>query len=237
MPHLIRDDDVYVLHLDDADGDGTGENVIGPPAVRQIGELLDEVAAADGASGLVTTGAGKFFSTGLDTAWVLQNVEQVDAYTQSVQELLARFLSFPMPTAAAINGHAFGAGALLAFAHDRIVMRADRGFLCMPGVTIGASYAPGSVRLVAAKVPAPINHEVLVTGRRYGGAVATELGIVHEAVAQDEVVPAATKWVREHGHLSGRTIGEIKASLHADVVDALRAEVSGVGDQAAIADS
>jgi enoyl-CoA hydratase/carnithine racemase len=42
----------------------------------------------------------------------------------------------PVPTVAAINGHAFGAGSMLAIAHDFRVMRVDRGYYCFPEVDI-----------------------------------------------------------------------------------------------------
>lgn len=235
MPHLTRDGAVFVLHLGDEGATDT-ENALGPRQVAEIDELLDEVLRSEGPAGLVTTGAGKFFSTGLDTGWVLENIDEVDTFTGSVQTLLARLVTFPMPTAAAVQGHAFGAGALVAIAHDHLVMRADRGYLCMPGVAIGASYAPGSVMLIAERLPRRPGHEMLVTGRRYGGTLARDLGVADEAVAADEVLPAAVTYARTHQDTRGRTLGEIKELRYAATVAALRAPVSGVRDQAAIAD-
>ncbi len=49
------------------------------------------------------------------------------SYIASVLEVMARVLVFPAFTVAAMNGHAFGAGAQIALAHDQRVMRADRG--------------------------------------------------------------------------------------------------------------
>lgn len=236
MAHLTRDDSVFVLHLGD-EGGGDDENVFGPPQVEAINALLDEVEASDGPTALVTTNEGKFYSTGLDTGWVLTHVDEVDPYIQSVQELLARILVFPMPTIAAVAGHAFGGGALFALAHDHVVMRSDRGYICMPGVTIGASYAPGSVMLVGDKVPARVDHEMLVTGKRYGGQQAHELGIVDAAATLDDVLPTALAYAHANKHTRGRTIGEIKASMYARTAAGLRATVSGVGGQAAIAEN
>ena len=56
---------------------------------------------------------GKFYSNGLDLDWVLAHPDQWSAYVADVQALLARVLALPMPTVAAVTGHAFGAGAML----------------------------------------------------------------------------------------------------------------------------
>ncbi|MBT0567079.1 enoyl-CoA hydratase/isomerase family protein [Williamsia sp. CHRR-6] len=227
---------MFVLHLGAVEVTDD-EHVFGPDQVAEINALLDEVEAGQGPAALVTTSAGKFYSTGLDTAWVLSHVDEVDPYVESVQRLLARILTFPMPTVAAVPGHAFGAGALFAIAHDHAVMRADRGYLCMPGVTIGASYAPGSVMLVADRVPVRVGHELLMTGRRYGGTEAAARGIVDAATPLDQVLPAALDHARAHQNTRGRTLGEIKASRYAATAAALRSAVRGVDGQAAIAGS
>ena len=48
-----------------------------------------------------------------------------------------------MATVAAVQGHAFGAGAMLATSHDFRVMRADRGFYCLPEVQLNMPFTVG----------------------------------------------------------------------------------------------
>ncbi|MCA1655018.1 MAG: enoyl-CoA hydratase/isomerase family protein, partial [Pseudonocardiaceae bacterium] len=129
MPTLKRDDDVFVLDL------GADENRFHPDWVQAMHTALDEVEQAVPRA-LVTTASGRFYSNGLDLDWLGQHGAELQTYVAGVQGLLARVLEFPAPTVAAIPGHAFAAGAMLAFAHDIRVMRADRGFFCLPEVDL-----------------------------------------------------------------------------------------------------
>ena len=54
---------------------------------------------ASGAHGLVTTASGKFYTNGLDLDWLGAHAEQTQQYVGRVQDLLARVLTLPMPTA------------------------------------------------------------------------------------------------------------------------------------------
>src|SRR5687768_9416644 len=103
--------DVAVLDL------GDGENQFSLEWLQDVENALDKVVGW-APTALVTTGGGKFYSSGLDLAWLMANPHEHDAYVARVHALLARVLTIGVPTVAAVNGHAFGAGAMLATAHD-----------------------------------------------------------------------------------------------------------------------
>jgi enoyl-CoA hydratase/carnithine racemase len=230
MPYVDRVADVFVLNLGDRDVDN-GENRMGPAWVADVEALLDEVEAATGPAALVTTATGKYFSNGVDLSWGAENLDQVNLFIGAVQSLLARVLTFPMQTVAALQGHTFGGAAFFAMAHDYRVMRADRGFLCFPGVSIGASYSPGTVRLVAAKLTPLAFHEALTTGRRYGGDDAATLGLVDSASAEDRLLDDAIARATELTGTRGSVLGDIKRTMYSDVVESLLAPVAGVEEQ------
>lgn len=221
MPYLERSGDVFVLYLG-TEGVRDEENAFHPRWLDEVGALLDEVEGSQGPAALVTTAVGKFYSTGLDTAWIAQNLEQLNSYMDRVHELFARVLTFPMATVAAMPGHTFGGGAILATAHDHQVMRGDRGFFCLPGITVGISYTPGSLELLTGRLPTRAAHAALTTGRRYGGTDAQALGLVDEVAAEGDVLAKAVGRAQGLVHTRGRTLGEIKNSLYAGAVAALR---------------
>jgi len=207
-------DDIAVLDL------GDSENRFSPDFLEQVGKHLDTVLA-EGAHALVTTATGKFFSNGLDLEWLGANGDRMQWYVGQVQGLLARVLTFPLPTAAAINGHAFGAGAMLAMAHDYRAMRADRGFFCFPEVDIRIPFTPGMAALIQAKLTPRAQVASMTTGRRFGGADAAATGLVDVSAAEDELLEAALGFVRPLGSKDTGTMGAIKNTMFAGAVTAL----------------
>lgn len=218
MPELSRVGDVHVLDL------GDGENRFVPDWLAGVEDALAEVLAAEPASALVTTATGKFWSNGLDLEWMAAHQDEVPAFVVRVQELFAQVLEAGIPTVAAIRGHAFAAGAMLAVAHDRIVMREDRGYLCVPEVDIRIPFTPGMTALLVDRLPRRSAHEAMTTGRRYAGPEALEAGIVHEVAADDAVLDRAVGWAQGQAGKDPGTLATIKRRMYASTLDALRAD-------------
>jgi enoyl-CoA hydratase/carnithine racemase len=215
---LRREGDVFVLAWNDG-----GDNRFRDEAIAGWNAALGEVEAAEGPKALVTTGAGKFYSNGLDLDWAFR--ERKDDFPDYVLEVLAilgRVLTLPCATVAAGNGHAFGAGALLLVAHDFRLMRADRGFFCMPEVDMKAYLHPGMTAVLAARLPAQTAHEVIATGRRFGGADARAAGIVEEALPEDALLPRAFALAGGLAAKAHPAMKRLKGDLYPHVLAALR---------------
>jgi Delta3-Delta2-enoyl-CoA isomerase len=217
MPTLHTDHPVHVLDL------GDDENRFAPSWLAAVHDLLDTVEGGTGAAALVTTARGKFFCNGLDLAWLSEHPGQAADYLRDGQLLLARLLTLPVPTIAAINGHAFGAGAMLALAHDFRIMRADRGYVCLPEVDLGIPFAPGMAALVQAKLTPSAAILAMTTGRRFDGPAAVEAGLADRAVEEAALVSTAAELVRPLAGKDRTTLGGIKATMFATAATALRA--------------
>lgn len=212
MVTFDRRDAVFVLTL------GDDENRFHPDRLAAINAALDEVEAADGPKAVVTTGASKFYSNGLDLEFMAAHPDAAEANLADVHALLARVLSFPAPIVAAVGGHAFAAGAMLTLAHDAVVMRADRGFWCLPEVDLGIPFTAGMNALIRARLPIATAHEAMTTGRRYGGDAAKTVGIVTATAGEGEVLNAAVALAAERAPKAGAVFGAIKARLYAEVI-------------------
>lgn len=210
-------DGIHVLRVQN------GENRFNPDTIAQWNEALDHVERAQPRA-LVTTGDGKFFSNGLDLEWAKRNEARVPELRRA-GELLVRLLTFPAITVAAVNGHAFAAGAILSLVHDFSVMRSGRGFFCLPEVDIEMAFSVSMAMIVRSKVPQPAAHEAIMTCRRYTAEEAAQAGIVSASAPEDQVLPRALELARKLGGKPPKTLGGVKRAMYHDVVAALAHEL------------
>ncbi|XP_051206688.1 enoyl-CoA delta isomerase 2, peroxisomal-like [Lolium perenne] len=182
---------VFVLTLT-----GDGEHRLGIPLMASIRSALSSVAAQAAQDGpgaaLVTVAEGRFFSNGLDIGWVGTSRARLAELINALRPLAADLLALPMPTVAAVTGHASAGGFLLALCHDYRVMRADRGVLYMSEVDLGFPLPPYFMALLRAKITATqALRDVVLRGARIRAPQAKEMGIV------DVVCPGAPETAAE----------------------------------------
>ncbi len=215
--HLEITDDIAVLNL------GDDENRFSPQWLETVNGFLDRVESGE-AKALVTTAEGKFYSNGLDLDWLAAHGDRGSWYVDQVQKLLARVLVAPVPTIAAVNGHAFGAGSMLAIAHDFRIMRVDRGYFCFPEVDIRIPFSDGMAKLIQAKLTPAAAVEAMTTGRRYGGDDAEAAGLVTATAPEDKVTSTAIDLVAPLKGKDPGTLQAIKSTMFAGAAAALRGQ-------------
>ncbi|MGZ8179285.1 enoyl-CoA hydratase/isomerase family protein [Williamsia sp. SKLECPSW1] len=214
MPYLTRSGDLWELYLGteghELDPDNP-ENRFSTAWLAGMEAALEQVEdAAQGA--LVITATGKFFSNGLEIAEV-SDPSTLDTYIDRVHAVYARVLTLPVATVAAVNGHAFGAGAMLAVCADHRIMRTERGFWSLPEVALGMPFPVGMASLLAQRLPESTRTEAMTTARRYGGADAAASGVVEEAVAVDDLLTRAREVAQSRVAVAGANLAGIKRTM------------------------
>ncbi|MBW2390006.1 MAG: enoyl-CoA hydratase/isomerase family protein, partial [Deltaproteobacteria bacterium] len=221
MIDLSREGDVFVLRMQHE------ENRFDADFIDGWNDALDRVEKADGPKALVTTGSGKFYSNGLDLDFMQSEAAGgPGVYLARVLAIMERVLFFPAYTVAAINGHAFGAGAQVALAHDARVMRSERGYFCMPEIDMGAPLHPGMTALIQARLPHQTAHEVIVTGTRYGAQAALERKIVDEVAPEADVVSRAVAIAAGYSGKAHPVMSTLKRGMYPATAEALHEELS-----------
>jgi enoyl-CoA hydratase/carnithine racemase len=216
LMRLERDGDVFVLHLTHDD------NRFNPDSDAEWNEALDEVEASAGPAALVTTGTGKFYSNGLDLDRLTGGgTTPLLEYIPVMLRLFARLLRLPVVTVAAINGHAFAAGAMMTLTHDFRVMRRDRGYWCLPEADLGMPLSPGMNDLIAARLSPQVAHEAIVTAKRYPAEQAEATAIVDEVADEDEVLERAVARAATHAAKDRGAIVALRTRLYGEVIATL----------------
>ncbi len=217
MIDLDREGEVFVLTMDD------GENRWNTTFVRAFSAALDEVEASTGPAALVTTSSSpKFFSNGLDLEWRQTEGEHRggdrDAFGVEFMALMGRIITLPIPSIAAINGHAFGAGFMSALCHDQRFMRSDRGFACANEVEIGMVIPPPELALFKHKIPAHAFFETVQLARRWTGPDAMAAGFVQQVEPLETLNESAIRRAAELARLGANreVYGRMKESIYGE---------------------
>ncbi|HPI94541.1 MAG TPA: enoyl-CoA hydratase/isomerase family protein [Deltaproteobacteria bacterium] len=195
LVEIALDGQVAVLTLNN------GENRFNKTFIEAFQGGLDEIEHDTGANALVVRSAHeKIFCNGIDLDWLMPMAQAGDtqgmkAFNYALSGLLRRILLYPMPTVAAINGHAFAGGAIMCCCFDFRFMRSDRGFFCFPEVDLGIPFWPSMVAMVKKAVPAYKLDEMFYLGTRLTGSQCEEHHIVVKACPESELMPAVMSFI------------------------------------------
>ncbi|MBK5288485.1 MAG: enoyl-CoA hydratase [Acidimicrobiia bacterium] len=211
MPvHLERHDRVAVITLDDPER----RNAMTAPLVAEILTTMDALDADPEVGAVVVTGAGPAFCSGADVN-ALKAMADGTEEPADVRDIYAGFLRIldsPLPTIAAVNGPAVGAGLNLALACDvRIASTSaifDARFL-----RIGIHPGGGNTWLLDRAVGPQTTAAMNLFGARIDGRRAAEVGLAWECVADDALLPRSIEMATRAGEVARELSVRTKATL------------------------
>ena len=158
------------------------------------GAVMEQLRTDPHVRAVVVTGEGSAFCSGGDVTWIASMGSEPGA---AVDLLRTRMLPFyrtwlavrdlEVPTIAAVNGAAIGAGLALALACD-LRYAADDAKLAMPFTALGMHPGMASTYLVQEVAGLAVAREMLLTGRIVTGAEAVGMGLVNRAFPRAEVL-------------------------------------------------
>ena len=202
-----------------------GENRQNLEFAKGMIKLFDEILADnDIYSMIITSSDEKSFSQGVDIEWLMQRFEAKDfdsikAFMYTMNNVFKRLLLMPVPVIAAINGHAFGNGAMLSCACDFRFMKKDRGYFCFPEVDINIPFLPGMIAFVRKAIPEYKFNEYKLTGKKVGAQELFEHHVIEkasddQAALMDDALNFAKQFKK-----SRPIFGEHKKRMYKDIID------------------
>jgi enoyl-CoA hydratase/carnithine racemase len=192
-------------------------------SVTEFLSVLNEIEKDTDAKALIVRASDeKIWSNGLDIEWLtplVQKGERVatDAFTTKLTELFRTILLYPMITVAAITGHAFAGGAVLACCFDFRSMRKGRGYLCFPEVDLGIPFIPSFTALMKKAIPMDLVEDMQLTARRLTAEQCEARHIIVKACTMEELVSEAMSFAK--GLNKERPIvAKLKSVMHSDIL-------------------
>jgi len=214
-----KEDGVAVLIMNN------GENRHNPEFVSAMLNALDEIEKDQTVSSLVITSADeKNWSQGIDVQWIMgafgkKDFQSIKDFLYGMNKIFQRLLLYPLPVIAAISGHTFGNGALLACACDYRFMKADRGFFCFPEVDINIPFLPGMIAMIRKTFPEYKIPGAVLTGKRMGAPeMFNDKAITWACEDIDELMHESIEFARTFK--KGRPIfAELKKRLYKEIIE------------------
>jgi enoyl-CoA hydratase/carnithine racemase len=198
LVRVEREDGVAVLTFHDPERLNAMTEAMG----HAIADAVAELAGDEAVRAVLLTGAGRAFSAGGDLAMIERMARDGAAdpggpTRASQRDFMRRFYGLylavrelPVPSVAAVNGPAIGAGCCVALACDCRIAASDAK-LGLNFARLGIHPGMGATWTLPRLVGPARAAELLYTGRILDGEEAARIGLVNRAVPREEVLPEA----------------------------------------------
>ncbi|MGI6514960.1 MAG: enoyl-CoA hydratase/isomerase family protein [Syntrophomonadales bacterium] len=187
----------------------------------------DEIMADNEIKALVLTSSDpKNFSLGVDVEWVGQKMSEQDyssinKWVRRNHDVFTAMLMAPVPTIAAITGHAFGNGAILAAACDFRFMRSDRGFFCLPEIDLGIQFIPSQIEWLKRAIPYHFLIRLQLTGDRVAAPELEKHNVIIKACSnREETIAEAVAYAKTFNK-SRTNMAEMKRRTYKHILDVM----------------
>ena len=173
-------------------------------------EAVDAAEADGDVRVLVLTGSGEGFCAGADMSEALETMD-VGGRGDPMAQAVVRVAAFSKPVIAAVNGYAFGGGAMLAIVCD-LRIASERASFRFPGANYGLVVGGSQLPRI---VGAPKAKELIFTARVVEAGEAERIGLVNRMVPHDELDAAVWELARQIAAQSPDAVRWSKAVIDA----------------------
>lgn len=193
-------------------------NALRPDTSHAMAQAIRLAAEDDGIGAVVISGAGEHFCAGGDLRSLAESRrtrprQHLYERISNLNEFVRAIRQCERPVIAAIEGHAAGAGCVIALACDLIVAAEDAQFT-MAYVKAGLNPDGAGTWFLQRAVPPQLAAEMALTGVAVGARRLAELGAVNRVAPKGSALPEALEWAAKLAAGPMRAIGRIKRLLN-----------------------
>jgi enoyl-CoA hydratase len=207
-------------------------NALSNELIFAIINALDAIEFDPAIRAIIITGAGRAFSAGADIAAFQSHMqagptEAVAHFMRPGHKMTRRVESFPKPIIAAVNGLAYGGGCELVES-THIALAAETASFSKAEINIGIIPTFGGTQRLPRNIGRKAAIELILTGRTFGAAEASRLGLINKVVADGNLLKEAhilaADLATKPPHSLAAALGAIHRGLDASIDDGLAIE-------------
>ena len=207
-------------------------NAIDTDLMRDMAECVSQDEASSDTRALVVTGAGACFCAGLDLKLVPRyTAAEQRAMLDTLNRTVGRLYALPIPTVAAVNGHAIAGGLVVTLACDYRVGTSAPG--CKLGLTearAGIPFPAVPMAVVQAELAPAVARRLTLVAQNVAPDAALSCGILDELQPTDQVLRRAQAMAGELGAIPRTAYARIKHQLRAATIAHIERTLSAGDD-------
>ncbi|TMP02114.1 enoyl-CoA hydratase/isomerase family protein [Pseudoalteromonas sp. S3178] len=206
----------------------TAENRHNPAFLAQLNQHLDNIESNQAITSVVlTSSSDKNWSLGIDLQWMSNSSNtptDIANFMLEITQLLKRIVTFPMPIIAALNGHTYGNGAVLACACDFRFMKSDKGFFCFPEVDVLVPFVPSMIPIIHKAIPHTYFNRLAMSGQRVGASDLLKNNVIEEVFTNNEDLQAGVLEFAQQFNKNRWIYAQNKTQINKQILQTIKQE-------------
>jgi enoyl-CoA hydratase/carnithine racemase len=191
-------------------------NAFGPAFLEDLETVVGRLdKPGEARAALITSAIPFLFSAGDDVSQLREIDDSLLELHPRAVAALDAFEALPMPTVAAINGHALGGGFELALTCDFRFMAAGPGLVGLPEVRLGMIPAFGGTQRLTQLVGKAKALELMFKGLQLTPEDAVQAGLVTEVIPAEELYDHSFGYAARLARQATGAIASIKSAVNA----------------------
>ena len=174
-------------------------NAQNPVFFADLHAAFDRLEAEFSDCAVVLTGTGAVFSAGLDfdhhfPLFARRSLEEIDAWFDAYRATNLRLFTYPRPTVAGVNGHAYAGGLITMLGCDHRIAAEGALQFSLNEVPIGIPMPAVYCEIIKHAIGAQAANELTLFGRVYDVATAVKMGVIGKTAAPGRLLDDAVTW-------------------------------------------